>query len=181
MRDEKPQVIDTRWPELGVALFLMVIGILVLADSLRIGVGWEDDTPQPGYFPFHVGLFLLGASTVVFVKQLWRMRHAHPVFAERPQLAMVWAVFWPMVVYVGLIAVVGIYFASGILIAYFMLRHGRYGALATLLASLAIPIICYCVFEIWFQKPLIKGPVELWLSEVNWAAALGAVRARLGA
>lgn len=180
MSDDKSQAISTRWPELGVAVFLMTIGMLVIADSLRIGAGWEDDTPQPGFFPFYIGLFLLGASTVIFLKQLWHFKRAHPDFAERPQLAMVWAVFWPMAVYVGLIAPVGLYVASSILIGYFMARYGRYGLLATLLASLAIPILCYGVFEIWFQKPLIKGPLELWLNEVDWTAALSVVRGRLG-
>jgi putative tricarboxylic transport membrane protein len=86
--------------------------VLVLADSLRVGIGWGDDGPRSGYFPFYIGLALLGASGWTAFKQLrrWRVhpsslcracaagqRDGHPV---------------PMVVYVGGIAVLGIYVAS---------------------------------------------------------------------
>lgn len=179
MSDQSQQAIDTHWPELGAAGFLMAVGLLVMADSLRIGVGWQDDTPQPGYFPFYIGLCLSCASAVVFFKQLWRVKRVQAVFADRSQLALVWSVFWPMVVYVALIKPAGIYVASSVLIGYFMVRHGRYGVLGTALTALAIPALCFCVFELWFQKPLIKGPLEPWLLEVNWAQALGMARERL--
>jgi putative tricarboxylic transport membrane protein len=29
--------------------------VLVLVDSLRVGIGWADDGPRSGYFPFYIG------------------------------------------------------------------------------------------------------------------------------
>ena len=82
------------------------------------------------------------------------------VFAERAQLSMVVQVFVPIVLYVALIAVLGIYVASALLIAYFMRRHGKYGWALTAAMSVAVPLVFFGVFERWFLVPLIKGPLE---------------------
>jgi hypothetical protein len=154
--------VGARWPELGVAAFLMVLGAIVIVDSLRVGIGWADDGPRSGYFPFYIGCLLLGSSGWVFASQLWRWRRDHAVFAERGQLKMVVAVLVPMVVYVALMVWLGIYVPSAALIAYFMLRYGRYRWI-TLPVAIGVPVVFFLVFERWFLVPLPKGPLENWL------------------
>jgi putative tricarboxylic transport membrane protein len=66
----------------------------------------------------------------------------------------------PITLYVGAIAVVGLYLASIALIAWFMLRHGRYRILPTAAVSVGVPLLAFLVFERWFLVPLPKGPVE---------------------
>ncbi|MDP2135579.1 MAG: tripartite tricarboxylate transporter TctB family protein, partial [Sulfuritalea sp.] len=51
-----------RGPEAGVALLLMAIGLVVIYDSLRVGIEWADDGPRAGYFPFYIGCMLAGSS-----------------------------------------------------------------------------------------------------------------------
>jgi putative tricarboxylic transport membrane protein len=156
---EEKSAVGVRWPELLVALFLMALAGLVLADSVRVGIGWGDDGPRSGYFPFYIGLALLGASGWTAFKQLRRW-HVNPVFAERAQLASVMAILLPMVVYVGAIALLGIYVASVALIAYFMIRHGKHGIALTAGVAVGVPLFFYGVFERWFLVPLPKGPLE---------------------
>lgn len=150
----------TRGPELGVAAFLMLLAVLVIVDSLRVGTGWADDGPRSGYFPFYIGLLLLAASGTVFVSTLLRWRKLTAVFAERGQLVTVFAMLIPMVVYVGGIAFLGIYAASLLLIGYFMRRYGRFGWPVTAVVSVAVPLAFFLVFERWFLVPLPKGPLE---------------------
>jgi hypothetical protein len=158
---EKPPAIDSRWPELAVAGLLLAAGGLVVADSLRIGVGWADDGPQSGYFPFYVGLVLMASSGWVLIGQLLRWRAADPeAFCTREQAGLVWAMLWPVAVYVGAIQVLGIYVASALLIGYFMTRHGRYRWMVTLPVALGVPLTFFIVFERWFLVPLAKGPLE---------------------
>lgn len=152
--------ISSRWSEIGVAVFLAVLAALVIADSLRVGIGWADDGPRSGYFPFAIGVILLAASTWVLASQLLRWRRDHAEFAQRAQLASVFAVLLPMVVYVAMIKPVGIYLASALLIAWFMRRHGPYRWLITLPVSVGVPLLFFLVFERWFIVPLPKGPIE---------------------
>ena len=156
---EPDDAVGVRWPELGVALLLMALALLVIADSLRVGIGWADDGPRAGYFPFYIGLTLLASSGWVALRQLLHWRRQQ-VFAQRQQLRRVGSVLLPMGVYVGLIALLGIYVPSALLIAYFMLRHGRHGVALTAGVALGVPLVFFVVFERWFLVPLPKGPLE---------------------
>ena len=159
----EPEPLSTRWPELLVAALLIAIAALVIADSLRVGIGWADDGPRSGYFPFYIGLLLLASSGSVLVSTLLRWRGPRRSFARREQLKSVLAVLVPMTLYVAGVAGLGLYLPSMALIGWFMRRHGRFGWLASLCVSIAVPIAFYLVFERWFLVPLPKGPLEHWL------------------
>ena len=154
------RMISNRGPEAGVAAVLMALALLVITDSLRVGIGWADDGPRAGYFPFYIGLLLFASSAVVLVQQLLRWKRETGEFAERGQVALVVSVFVPMLVYVGLVSYLGIYVASVALIAYFMRRHGKYGWAKTVAVSLITMLVIFGVFERWFLVPLPKGPIE---------------------
>ena len=160
MSDDNDRPIGTRWPELGVAAFLMLLAVLVIVDSIRVGTGWADDGPRSGYFPFYIGSLLLLSSGWIFVSRLLRWSRDRTVFAERSQLALVLAVLLPMCVYVALIFPLGIYLPSALLIGYFMRRYGGYGWPALVGVSVAVPLVFFAVFERWFLVPLPKGPIE---------------------
>lgn len=149
-----------RGPELVTALILCGLGLLVITDSLRVGIGWADDGPRSGYFPFYIGMLLLASSGWTVVTTLLRWRSDTGTFAAHSQLALVIAVAVPMVVHVVLIYFIGLYVASALLIAWFMVRHGRYRWPATLAVSVGVPVACFAVFERWFLVPLPKGPLE---------------------
>jgi len=152
--------VRTRGPELGVAALLFGIAMLVISDSLRVGIGWADDGPRSGYFPFYIGLLLALSSGWILVGQMRRWRSDNESFASRQQIGLVVAVAVPMVIYVALIFGIGIYIASALLIAYFMLRHGKYKATIALPVAIGVPLVFYAVFERWFLVPLPKGPIE---------------------
>ena len=154
------QDVKTRWPELAVSGFLLILGGMVVADSLRVGIGWAEDGPRSGYFPFYIGLILLASSGTVFVKQLLRWKRDDAVFAEREQIRLVIAVLVPMVLYVGAIFLLGIYVSSAALIGYFMVRYGKYRWAITLPVAIGVPLVFFLVFERWFLVPLAKGPLE---------------------
>ena len=152
--------VGTRWPELGVAAFLAALAGLVITDSLRVGIGWAEDGPRSGYFPFYIGSILLAASLWVILGQLLRWRRDDPVFAERSQLRSVFAVLWPMTVFVILVKLIGIYIAAAVLITWFMVRHGKYRWALSLTVAFGVPLFFFLVFERWFLVPLPKGPIE---------------------
>ena len=128
----------------------------------RGGAGWGDDGPRSGYFPFYIGLALLASSAWVTVAALRRWAQ-HEAFAEKSQLRSVWAILWPMTVFVGLITVLGIYVSSVVLISYFMLRHGKHNVALTAAVAVGVPLVFFVVFERWFLVPLPKGPIEAML------------------
>jgi len=131
----EPPVVRRRGPEIAVASVLALLAVLDIVDSLRVGIGWADDGPQAGYFPFYIGLVLLAASVFIGAAELWRGDGQNQVFAERSQIAQVFAVFVPTLVYVALIYPFGLYVPSAVLIGYFMRRYG-YSVAAAALANI---------------------------------------------
>jgi len=159
-REDTSTAVRSRGPELAVAGFLLAIAVLVITDSLRVGIGWADDGPRAGYFPFYIGL-LLAASSGWTLRGLLRTWSAESdEFATRQQVGLVLSVLCPMVLYVALIFVIGIYIASAVLIGYCMFRHGKYKPVVALPVAIGVPLFFYAVFEKWFLVPLPKGPLE---------------------
>ena len=63
--------------EMTVAALFFFLGALVIADSLRLGVGWQEvHGPRPGYFPFYVGLIICVSAVITFVRALLMPRAA---------------------------------------------------------------------------------------------------------
>ncbi len=155
-----PTSVSVRWPEVLAALLLMGIAAMVITDSLRVGAGWAEDGPRAGYFPFYIGLILMASSTWILISQLRKWYGTNAEFADREQLGRVVSIFIPMLVFVAGISLVGIYVASGALIAYFMVRYGRNKPWLIALVSIGVPLLLFAVFERWFLVPLPKGPLE---------------------
>ena len=147
--------------EIGVALFVLALGVITMIGSLKVGIGWGEEGPKSGFFPFWVGLIVVLASVVNFVRAL--AISPGKLFAEWSQLAEVRKVVIPMAIYVSAVPWLGIYLSSALLIAGFMRWLGRYGWPLTLCISVALPILTYVTFERWFLVPLPKGPIEDWL------------------
>ena len=141
-----------------VALIIFAGGALVIWDSLRLGHRWASDGPQAGYFPFYIGVLLCVASAFNFFLAL-RDPHVRN-FLSRGQAKLVLLVLIPLTIYVGLIEVLGIYVASTIYIAVFMMWLGKYKWFKTAIVSIGVSAAFFLMFEVWFKVPLIKGPLE---------------------
>jgi len=153
--------VQTRWVELVVALLTMAGGAVVVMDSIRIGITWAEDGPRAGYFPFYIGAILVATGAWIALQTLRRWRKlAGTTFVTRSELRPVFSMLLPTIGYVVLIYLIGIYIASAIYIAGFMLWKGKFGWLPTVVTSLGVPTALFLLFEIWFLVPLPKGPVE---------------------
>ena len=144
--------------EIGVAVFMALLALVGIFGSIKVGIGWGDEGPRAGFFPFYIGIFIVASSAI----NLWNgLREENDgLFAEWGQLRQVLSVLVPTIVYVALVPYIGIYVASALLIAFFMRVFGRYGWIVTADVSVAVPILTFLMFESWFLVPLPKGPLE---------------------
>ncbi|MFL6930962.1 MAG: tripartite tricarboxylate transporter TctB family protein [Xanthobacteraceae bacterium] len=148
-----------RWVEAGVALFMILFGVVVVLGSLQVGIGWGDEGPKSGFFPFYLGALIVAASMANLARVIVE-GNPHALFADWHQLGQVVSVIIPTTVYVFMVPWLGMYVASILLIAVFMKWFGRYGWALTLGIAVAVPAITYLLFENWFLIPLPKGPIE---------------------
>jgi hypothetical protein len=146
--------------DLIVAVILAIVGMVVMLDSLRVGIAWGLDGPQAGFFPFYVGLLLTGGAAVTMVTNLLPQRRDVDVFVESAAFRRVLAVLLPTAAYVIGVGLLGIYVSSALLIALFMRLFGRYGYPACLGLGIAVSVVLFACFELWFLVPLPKGALE---------------------
>jgi putative tricarboxylic transport membrane protein len=160
---QSPSFVSKRTMEIVVALALLAAGGVVIGDSLRLGVGWESDGPQPGYFPFYIALAMSAASLINLYRALFRGAGAKISFVSASALRKIITVLVPLLIYVGGIGYLGIYAASAVYIALFMWYFGRYAIWKGMLVGATIAVALFLMFERWFLVPLPKGPIEAWL------------------
>jgi hypothetical protein len=164
--------ISTRTVEVTVALLLFAFGALVVFDSARLGSGWGSDGPESGYFPFYIGLLICVASLATLAQVLfaqWRTRKttfAGAVARRRAQfvawsaLKQVLSVLIPGLVYVLFVQLIGIYVASAVYIALFMVWLGKYPWAGAFAAGILVNAGFFLMFEVWFKVPLFKGAFD---------------------
>lgn len=149
-----------RTAEIAVAAAFFAIGAIVITDSLRLGARWVADGPQPGYFPFYVGLLICISSALTALFALRMPAEKNRTFVEVGQLKLVLSVLVPSAVFAGLVGWLGIYVAGTLFIALFMRWLGKYPWWKVALVSVGFSVVFYFIFEVWFLVPLPKGPLE---------------------
>ncbi len=146
--------------EVVVAALFLLLGAIVIWDSVRLGARWGDDGPQAGYFPFYIAVFVCLSSAVNLAVAFFKKSDAGRVFVEIGQLKLVLSVLLPSILYVALIAWLGIYVASAIFVGFFMRWLGKYPWWKVMAVSAGNSIVFFVIFEMWFKVPLPKGPLE---------------------
>jgi putative tricarboxylic transport membrane protein len=149
-----------RTAEIGIALLFMLFAGLVIFDSVRQGARWLAEGPQPGYFPFYLGVIVALASTVTLVRALLMPAARNKPFVQVGQLKLVLSVLVPSAVYVALVGWIGIYVSAVLFVALFMRWLGKYPWWKVGVVSVGHSVALFFIFEIWFLVPLPKGPLE---------------------
>lgn len=156
--------ISRRRVELLVAVIIFAVGLAIITDSVHLGIGWSNNSPESGYFPLRVGAILAIASIGIAVQSfLDRSPSASAPFVSWDRFKLVLAIFLPTALYVAGTALIGIYVSSVLFIAAFMLVAGKFHWLMTAVISIGSMAVVFWLFEMEFLVPLPKGPLEAWL------------------
>lgn len=150
--------------EAAVAALVVVFGLVVLFGSRNLGSGWTSDGPGAGYFPFYIGLILCISGAGTLYQALLGKKRNHEIFVDGVQIRRVLSVLIPALFYVLAIQVFGIYLASAVYIAGFMVILGKFSRVKSILLGIAIAVFFFVLFEVWFKIPLYKG----WLQPLDF-------------
>jgi hypothetical protein len=143
--------------EIITALMFIVVGVVVMVGSLKLGAKWGSDGPESGYFPFYISLIILICSSVTLIQSIRAKELADETFVEREPFRQVMAVLIPAALFVLGVQLIGIYVASVLYITFFMVWLGKYVFWKALAVGLGVSIALYMMFEYWFQIPLPHG------------------------
>src|SRR6185312_3280197 len=99
--------------EIGVAIATALFGVVVMIGSVQVGIGWGDEGPRAGFFPFYVGLVIVISSAVNLIGVIAEIK-PDATFASWQQLRSVLSVVLPTAVYVATLPYLGIYVTSAL-------------------------------------------------------------------
>jgi hypothetical protein len=150
-----------RTADLAAATVLMLVGGVVIFDSLRLGIGWGSDGPRSGFFPFWLAVIMTVTCALIMAQAL--RRPAGGPFVSRAALRPVLWVLGPATAMVIVMQVTGLYVASVLYMAFYMRRVGRHRWPTTIAVAVGLSVVTFVVFERWFLVPMPKGPLEAWL------------------
>ncbi|PDT49605.1 tripartite tricarboxylate transporter TctB family protein [Sinorhizobium fredii] len=162
MRENSANGISRFTVELGVAALTGAFGVAVCYGSLDIGAGWTDMGPDAGYFPFYIGLLIAFGSLVNIAQAFIKHRGTGEVFIDGGRAKVVASFLLPLIAFGAIAAWLGLYVGTALYIAATMLFQGRYKWWIALPAGIGVSAAFFLIFEIGFQVPLLKGPVEAW-------------------
>jgi hypothetical protein len=152
--------ISVRTMEIVVAVVIFVLGAIVVFDSYRLGSKWGTDGPQSGYFPFYIGILLCSSSLGTLAQTFLKKDAVREVFVDWGPLKLVFTVLIPALVYVVFVQYIGIYVASAIYIAVFMVWLGKYSWVKSAVIAVVVNVVFFLMFEVWFKVPLFKGNLD---------------------
>jgi putative tricarboxylic transport membrane protein len=157
---DSPPVAAKRTVEVVTLFLLLALAMLLAFDNWRTGMGWDATGPQAGYFPFYLSVILAAASLYGIGKEFLARKEKDETFVTRDQLRRVLQVFFPTLLFCLFTQWLGLYVASFLLIAGFMVFIGRIAAWKSLLTAFLFSLIMFVTFEIAFDVIMPKGPLE---------------------
>jgi hypothetical protein len=145
--------------ETATALVTLALGAAIVVGAREYGTGWTASGPQPGTFPFCVGIIVVAASIGNLVAA-WRRRRAGALFIDATQARRIAAFALPMLAFVALALTLGFYVATAIYLAAVMRFQGGYRWLTAIAVAVGTSAFFFLLLELWFKVPLLKGPLE---------------------
>lgn len=148
-----------RKADIIVALFLMLIGIIVLADTVRLGFGWGMSGPEAGFFPFYMGLGIVICTFFIALKGMKAYKkegRGEALVLEGGITQILW-VLLPATGMVILTEFIGLHLATVVYLAFYMWVVGKMHWAKAALVSVLLPLATYMVFDKLFLIPLPEG------------------------
>jgi putative tricarboxylic transport membrane protein len=148
-----------RRADIFVALGMMLVGIISLADAIRLGFGWGMSGPEAGFFPFYMGLGILICTMFIVVKAVKIYRKegpGGPLIQEGGLVQILWILI-PAIGVVLLTELIGLHLATVFYLAFNIRVLGKMSWVKVILLSVLVPLSMYIVFDRVFLIPLPEG------------------------
>jgi putative tricarboxylic transport membrane protein len=147
-----------RKADVGFALILLGIAVLVAWESLQLDIGWGLNGPAGGFFPFWLAVGLAICCLVILGQAFLNTSPAVRQPLVKPGgWVPILKVAAPATAMVALTEMIGLYPAAALYIGFYMRWVGKHHWLLVLAVSLGVPLGSYVIFHKWFLIPMPTG------------------------
>ena len=145
--------------ETATALVTLALGVAIAIGAREYGTGWTAGGPEPGAFPFYLGVLVIAGSAGNLLLA-WRARTQRMPFLDAEQARRIARFALPMLGFVALAVTLGFYVATAIYLCAVMRFQGGYRWLSSVAVAVGTSAFFFLLLEAWFKVPLLKGPLE---------------------
>jgi hypothetical protein len=159
-------LVTHRTLEIVAALLALAFGASIALGALEYNVGWGERGPEPGYFPFWMGVVVVvGALGALLEALLSRQVSGLPAAINADQARRIAVFVLPMLGFLIVTVVfrLGLYVGMVAYLLAVMLWQGAYRLPVALAVSFGTAVVFFMMFEWWLKVPLMQGPIEAWL------------------
>ena len=146
--------------DLAVTGAVVALGLFVIYEAVRLGPGWGDSGPQPGFFPFGLALMMSLAALGAFAQALVR-KDSRPFFEVRREVVDLLKVGLPLALAIASVPWLGLYIMCTLYITLFAWWYGRFRWYLSLAAGPAVAVTLYLTL---FRGFHISMPKSIWYS-----------------
>lgn len=141
------------------AAALSVLGLYIVRNAITYGY-MRETTPGPGFFPFWVGLAIVGLSLTNLVRSLRGVEILQSQFDARG-LYKALAIVGVIILFIVTAPWLGMLVASGLLVPAIAFaiqpRWTARFAATVLMMAVGFPILCHFLFGVYLRVPLVRG------------------------
>jgi putative tricarboxylic transport membrane protein len=148
-----------RRADILVGLGMMLVGIISLADAIRLGFGWGHSGPLAGFFPFWMGLGILICTIFIVLRAVKTYRKdgpGKPLIQEGGLTQILWILI-PAIGVVLLTELIGLHWATVFYLAFNIRVLGKMSWVKVILISILVPLSMFIIFDKVFLIPLPEG------------------------
>lgn len=134
--------ITTRSVDAAASLVFLALAAGVAFEGVRLGAGWDQRGPEPGFFPFWLAI-LMGFGAAASFLQALRSRRTTPFFETRQEVADLLRAGAPLAAAVIAIPWLGLYVTTFVYVWLFAWWYGEFRWWTALLSGLGFAAATY--------------------------------------
>jgi len=146
--------------EIGAACATAAFGIVIVVGALEFGIGWGTGGPEPGAFPFYIGILIAGASLATVIQSVAGRADLQGQILGFVEATRVVSFIGPVVLFLAVAMALGLYVGTALYLFAVMWLQGRYRVAIAASLSVGVAVFFYLVLDVGFQVPMLKGPLE---------------------
>jgi hypothetical protein len=124
-----PVLVTRRSLSVFAALLTLAFGAAIIIGAREFSIGWSERGPEPGYFPFWIGCVIVVGSLATLVQIFAKQSDGLDAAITHGQARRALAFVVPMVGFVALTHLFGLYVAAVVYLFGTMVFQGGYGVL----------------------------------------------------
>jgi hypothetical protein len=156
-------MITRRTAEVGMATVTTLFGLATMTGASEYGIGWSASGPQPGAFPFYIGLMVTLASAGNALVALLHGPAQEPgraSFISREQFKLAAGFALPMIGFVVASLWLGLYVGTALYMFGTLVFQNGYSWPRASIIAVGLPVFFYLLIERTFKVGMLKGPLE---------------------